>query len=275
MSWGPLLADSVEGAEQMVSAYALSAALSLLSSSLGAALTWPLLGHTPQAGDALAAYKLGLTASALLFALCALPLLGVRERKAAASGRPSLKVSLTALKLAGLAALMGFGAGLGVWNAGYWFARKHGAEAPQLGALSIASNVLMAASATAAPAVSAKLGSALAVAALRAASAPLLAATALSSSLAWASALYVLRSALVNAADPLVSSLHMRLVKPEERARMAMLSTLAWQAAGSAGSFLGGLLMDLNVDLPPYATAAVYLAHSALFHAALRGAEGR
>jgi hypothetical protein len=184
----------------MVSAYALSAALSLLSSSLGAALTWPLLGHAPQAGDALAAYKLGLTASALLFALCALPLLGVRERKAAASGRPSLKVSLTALKLAGLAALMGFGAGLGVWNVGYWFARKHGAEAPQLGALSIASNVLMAASA-AAPAVSAKLGSALAVAALRAASTPFLAATALSSSLAWASALYVLRSALVNAAD--------------------------------------------------------------------------
>ena len=63
----------------------------------------------------------------------------------------------------------------------------------------------------------------------------------------------------------------MRLVKPEERARMAILST----AAGSAGSFLGGHLMDLNVDLPPYATAAVYLAHSALFYAALRGAEGR
>ena len=63
----------------------------------------------------------------------------------------------------------------------------------------------------------------------------------------------------------------MRLVKPEERARMAMLST----AAGSAGSFLGGYLVDLNVDLPPYATAAVYLAHSALFYAALRGAEGR
>jgi len=142
----------------MVSAYALSAALSLLSFSLGVALTWPLLGHAPQAGDALAAYKLGLAASALLFALCALPLLGVRERRAAASGRPSLKVSLTALKLAGLAALMGFGAGLGVWNVGYWFARKHGAEAPQLGALSIASNVLIAVSATAAPAVSAKLG---------------------------------------------------------------------------------------------------------------------
>ena len=71
MSWGPLLADSVEGAEQMVSAYALSAALSLLSFSLGAALTWPLLGHAPQAGDALAAYKLGLAASVPLFALCA------------------------------------------------------------------------------------------------------------------------------------------------------------------------------------------------------------
>jgi predicted MFS family arabinose efflux permease len=85
----------------------------------------------------------------------------------------------------------------------------------------------------------------------------------------------LLRSALVNAADPLVSSLQMRLVKPEERARMAMLSTLAWQAAGSTGSFLGGHLMDLNVDLPLYATAAVYLAHSALFYAILRGAEGR
>ncbi len=133
---------------------------------------------------------------------------------------------------------------------------------------------MMAASA-AAPAVPAKLGSALAVAALRAASAPFLAAMALSSSLAWASTLYVLRSALVNAADPLVSSLHMRLVKPEERARMAMLSTLAWQAAGSAGSLLGGYLVDLNVNLPLYATAAVYLAHSALFYATLRGAEGR
>jgi len=71
VSWGPLLAGSVEGAERMVSAYALSAALSLLPFSLGAALTWPLLGHAPQAGDALAAYKLGLAASALLFALCA------------------------------------------------------------------------------------------------------------------------------------------------------------------------------------------------------------
>ncbi len=273
VSLGPLFADSVEKVEQMDSVYAYSAILSLIFSSLGAALTWPLIGFASAGGDAVAAYRLGFLASALLFALCIPPLLGVQERRVAARGRPSLRVSPVALKLAGLGALVAFGAGVGIWNVGYWFSRKHGAEAPQLGAMNIASNLLMVVLTAAAPVVSARLGTVSAVAALQVASIPLLVAMALSSSLAWAGALHVLRSALMNAVNPLVSSLQMRLVKPDERARMTMLSTLTWQVAGSAGAILGGYLLDLSVDLPIYVTAAVYLVQSALFYIALRDAE--
>ncbi|MCC6040046.1 MAG: hypothetical protein LM565_04430, partial [Thermofilum sp.] len=138
--------------------------------------------------------------------------------------------------------------------------------------MSIASNILMAAFTAAAPAASARLGTVTAVVALQVASIPLLVAMALSSSLVWAGALYVVRSALMNAVNPLVASLQMRLVKPEERARMTMLSSLAWQVAGSAGAVLGGYLLDVNVDLPIYVTAVVYLVQSALFYAVLRGA---
>jgi hypothetical protein len=53
---------------------------------------------------------------------------------------------------------------------------------------------------------------------------------------------------------------------------MTMLSTLAWQVAGSAGAVLGGYLLDTNVDLPIYVTACVYLVQSALFYIVLRGA---
>jgi len=272
VSLSPLFADSVEKVEQMDSVYAYSAILSLIFSSVGAALTWPLIGFASASGNAVAAYRLGFAASALLFALSILPLLGVQERRVTARGRPSLKVSPVALKLAGLGALTAFGAGVGIWNIGYWFSRKHGAEAPQLGAMNIASNLLMAALTAAAPAASARLGTVSAVVALQVASIPLLVAMALSGSLAWAGALYVLRSALMNAVNPLVSSLQMRLVRPDERARMTMLSTLAWQVVGSAGAVLGGYLLDLNVDLPIYVTAAVYLVQSALLYIVLRGA---
>jgi MFS family permease len=272
VSLGPLFADSVEREEQMDYVYAYTSVLALVSSSVGAALTWPLVGFAPAGEDAVSAYRLGFVVSAALFALCIPLLLGVRERRIGGHGGLSLRVSPTALKLAGLGAITAFGAGVGVWNVGYWFARKHGAEAPQLGAMSIASNILMAAFTAAAPVASARLGTVTAVVALQVASIPLLVAMALSSSLVWAGALYVVRSALMNAVNPLVASLQMRLVKPEERARMTMLSSLAWQVAGSAGAVLGGYLLDVNVDLPIYVTAVVYLVQSALFYAVLRGA---
>ncbi|MEM1690588.1 MAG: hypothetical protein QXF05_03375 [Thermofilaceae archaeon] len=92
----------------------------------------------------------------------------------------SLKVSRAALKLTGLSALMAFGAGVGVWNINYWFSRKYGVEAGELGALSIAGNLMMATATALAPVVSSKLGTVAAVVLLQLSSIPLLLAVALS-----------------------------------------------------------------------------------------------
>ena len=268
----PLLADSVKEKEQMDSVFSVFQIVNLASSSLGMLLSWPLLAFSGVLGGVLAVYKTALLISAALFAVC-LPVLTAVHEPRRSNGKFELKVSKIALKLAGLHALLAFGAGIGVWIIGYWFARKYGVGAGELGLRGVAENLLIVAATASTPFLSSKLGTLTAVVALQLASAPLMVATALSPSFLIAATLFTLRSALANASNPLVSSLQMRLVRDEERARMSMLNVLAWQVAGAAGSALGGILLDAWVDLPLYAAAAVYLVQALLFYLALRGVE--
>lgn len=269
VSLGPLFADSVEEDKDMDAVFSTSQILSLASSSIGAALTWPLLGMSVRLGGVTGAYRLAILLCSILLAALIPLILGVRETRRRAD-KFSLKVSPIALKLAALGGLTAFGAGLGVWNINYWFSRKYGVEAAELGALSIAGNAAMLAATAFAPAVSSKLGTLVAVVLLQLASIPLFLLVAFSQEFLQAATLYTLRSALMNATNPLVSSLQMRLVKPEERARMSMLNTLAWQVIGAGGAVLGGYLMDSSLDLPIYLTCTVYLAQTFLFYTALR-----
>ncbi|MEM2823573.1 MAG: MFS transporter [Thermofilaceae archaeon] len=277
VSLGPLFADSVERDKHMDAVFSMSQVLLLVFSSIGAALTWPFLSLSEYLGGLVGAYRATIVFSSILYAVCIPLLYGVKETRRKRVEGFSLKVSRAALKLAGLSALMAFGAGVGVWNINYWFSRKYGVEAGELGALSIAGNLMMATATALAPVVSSKLGTVAAVVLLQLSSIPLLLAVALSAGFFYAAAIYTLRSAILNATNPLVSSLQMRLVKPEERARMSMLNTLAWQVAGAAGTVLGGHLMDLWLDLPIYLACLIYLTQTIIFYAALRpygGQEG-
>ena len=261
----PLLADSVERKEQMDSVFSVFQIANLVSSSLGMLLSWPLLALSGVLGGVLAVYKTALLISAALFAAC-LPVLAMVSETRGPSVRFELTVSKIALKLAGLQVLLAFGAGLGVWIIGYWFVRKYGVSAGELGLRGVAENLLIVAATASAPFLSSKLGTLRAVVALQLATVPLIVATALSPSFIAAAALFTVRSALANASNPLVSSLQMRLVREEERARMSMLNVLAGQVAGAAGSALGGILLDAWIDLPLYAAAAVYLVQAILFY---------
>ncbi|MEM0336158.1 MAG: MFS transporter [Thermofilum sp.] len=270
VSLNPLFADSVEKDQHMDAVFSFSQILSLIFSSVGAALTWPLLSMSTQLGGVVGSYRAAFLLCALFFTASIFLLLGVKESRGRRTERFSLKVSPVSLKLAGLGGLIAFGAGIGIWNINYWFSRKYGVEAAELGALSIAGNLVMVATTALAPAFSSKLGTLSAVVLLQLSSIPLFLMVALSASFIHAAAFYTLRSAIMNASNPLVSSLQMRLVKPEERARMSMLNVLAWQVAGAAGAMLGGYLMDAWLDMPIYITCVIYLAQTALFYAALR-----
>lgn len=268
----PLLADSVERKEQMDSVFSVFQIANLVASSLGMLLSWPLLALSGMLGGVLAAYKAALLISAALFAVC-LPALAAVSETRRSDGKFKLTVSKIALKLASLNALLAFGAGMGVSIVGYWFARKYGVSAGELGARGVAENLLVVAATAVAPPLSSRLGTLAAAAALQLASVPFMVATALSPNFTAAAALFTVRSALANALNPLVSSLQMRLVREEERARMSMLNVLASQVASAAGSALGGLLLDTWIDLPLYAAAAVYVVQALLFYYALRGVE--
>ncbi|MEM1509231.1 MAG: MFS transporter [Thermofilaceae archaeon] len=271
VSLSPLFADSVEKDEQMDAVFSLSQLSWLIFSSMGAALTWPLLGLSEQLGGVISAYRVAIMLCSILFAMCIPLLSGVKEStKKKRVGGFNLKVSPVALKLAGLTALRAFGEGLSTWNINYWFSRRYGVEAAELGALSIAGNLMTATATAVAPAVSSRLGTLAAVMLLQLSSTPLLLTMALSTSFLYTTVLYTLRSAIINTTYPLISSLQMRLVKPEERARISMLDALAWEFVGAAGATLGGYLMDVWLDLPLYLTCTVYLAQTLFFYTVLK-----
>lgn len=269
VSLNPLVADSAGRREVMEKAFTALQVLSLVSSSAGmlVAAAYPSLG----AADRVSAYR-----SMILYAYLGLlaglvPLLGVREeyRPGPRNGL-RLSFSKVSLELALLAALTGLGAGIGVWNSGYYFSKKFGVEAFELGIRGVAENALLAAATLLAPLASRRLGTLGAVVAFQLASVPLLAATALSPSFVYAAAFFTARSMLMNAANPLLSALQMSLVEEGERARLSMLLTLAFQLPGSIGSAIGGYLMDVQIDLPIYLTSAVYAVQTALLYTLLK-----
>lgn len=272
VAFNPLLADSVERKEHMDSVFSVFQIASLAGSTFGMLLSWPLLALSGVLGGVLRVYRVALAISAALFAVC-LPLTAAIRETRRSSGAPKLAFSALALKLAALNALLAFGAGVGASVAGYWFARKYGVGAGELGVRGAAESLLTAAATALAPALSSKLGTLAAVAVLQLASVPLIVAATLSPNFLAAAVLFTARSVLVNVSSPLVSSLQMRLVGEDERARMSMLNTLAWQVAGAAGSALGGLLLDAWIDSPFYVAAAVCIVQTLLFYYALRGAE--
>lgn len=235
-----------------------------------------MLGFVPpmirgHVGGLAEAYRLTFAIPAALTAASLIPLALVKEEKGAVAGKVEFKVSGSVLKFSAITALLAFGAGASIWMISYYFTEKFGVESAEIGLVFSISGLTMIPASAAAPALSARVGTLAAVVALQLASTPLLLAIAYSTQFAVAAALYIARTVLMNMANPLVSSLQMKLVREDERARMSAFTSVAWQLASSAGMATGGYLMDVWIEYPLHLTAALYAAHSVLLYALFRG----
>jgi len=268
VSLDPLLAD-VTPPELLDFVGSASQVLALAGSLLGLSLAWLPQVLSGRLGGLLAAYRASLLAGGAVSLASLLLLLPVRERRRAAGGI-KLTVSREALLLTGLSAVLALGAGASVRMINYYFSVKFGVEAGELGARTMAERLLTIPATSAAPLLSARLGTLNALVLLQLLSIPFLVLTAAAPSFAAAAAAFTVRSALMQAGNPLFWALAMRIVREEERSRYSMLNALAWSAAGGVGSAVGGWLMGLCIDYPLYFTAALYSAELLLLYGLLR-----
>lgn len=141
-------------------------------------------------------------------------------------------------------AVTGAGAGLVIPYLNVFLVRRYGASTGQVGTLFALGSVATAALALAAGRAARRLGPARVGMALELLSLPLLLAVPHAPSLPVAGAELILRTGLMNAAEPLRGQFAMEAVAPPARNWLAALQNLAWEAAWAAATAWAGPRVD-------------------------------
>ena len=256
------------------------------SSTLGAAVG-SFSGSLPVAAsiildiELLDAYRiviLTLTPISLLQALIAL---GVREFvgekafKSPFKGYAGVLGERRFLMLLTFNMAIGLGASMSIHNIGYYFAAKYGVTSAEIGFVNGLEQLAMAALMVYTPKMASKLGSPLkAYLILASTSIPLLLAITFIDTFLVAAALYMIRTILMNAANPLLEAIALRQVPRSMRGSAASLLSLSFTVPAALGRSLGGFMLDVDLELPLRATAILYSAALSYLYARRKHIEG-
>lgn len=157
--------------------------------------------------------------------------------------------------------LIGLGAGLIIPIFSYWFYLKFGYTEAVTGPLNIMATVATALAGLAAPRLASSMGE------IRSAMFTMGLATLMILvmpsvySLPLLSALFVARQFLMNMSSPVMTSFYMGAVHPDERASASAVSGTSWNLPNAITPGIGGgLMQNVNVDLPLYMCGASYSA---------------
>jgi MFS family permease len=86
------------------------------------------------------------------------------------------------------------------------------------------------------------------------------------SPLLWlAAVMFALRMILMNIAGPIATSFMMNLVPERDRSSATSVRDTAWWSTWTVGNFMGGLIMETDLETVYYVTAACYVAYLAVF----------
>jgi MFS family permease len=160
------------------------------------------------------------------------------------------------------------GIGIGMFGpfVTYWFFRRYGVGAAQVGTLFAVINAATTVSALSAAGLARRWGLVRTVAVVRTAQALLLVPMVLAPSFAAAGAVYLVRMLVQRIGMPLRQSYTTGLADPGERGSIAALSNLPSQAAMAASPLLTGYLLDeVSLSLPFELAAAFQLANAVTF----------
>lgn len=156
--------------------------------------------------------------------------------------------------------LIGFGASISIHNISYYFVLKYNIGSGELGSIYGSIDLIMAIISIILPDLVQKMGGSLRLyLLLTSSSIPLLIGITLVDNYMAASAIYIIRSILMNVANPLYTAFQMKMIPPMYRGRAAAIFNISWTLPMGIGRGLGGYLLDINLELPLRLTALLYV----------------
>jgi MFS family permease len=153
----------------------------------------------------------------------------------------------------------------------YYANKKFGVESDALGSLFFISNLVSASANVLAPRVSKRLGALKAIVGAISLCVPFYLMIPLAPSFTWLSLIYITRFSVRAMANPLETSLFMKLVQEKEKATANSIRTMAMQGGSVVAPWLGGQIMaDVSLDAPTSLGAGLYAIHAISYYFLLR-----
>ncbi len=247
-------------------AYSYIYAFSQLGGAVGCYAGWipQIVGE--KTGSTLLVYRWSILVIAFLLPTLLPILKGISEDKPLGGKRIDIREFKSMLRggigVVVLAELViGFGAAMSVHNMSYYFVLKYNVESGSLGTVYGFENLVMAGLMMLMPRISDFAGSPLkAYVSVSMTSVPLLVLITLVNNYAAAATLFIARTALMNAAYPLLTTVVMLMTKESARGKVLGMISFVREAVTIPGRYLGGCLMQRNLEAPLRITAVLYTA---------------
>jgi len=228
-------------------------------------------------------YRISLVISVALSLAAVVPILLIKESKMLQRQNIGELMSLrniqshwTILKFMIPTALIGFGAGFIVPLFTLFFSLKFSATTEQIGIISALSNVTLGVGTLVAPALSSKWGKVKSIVICQYLSMPFIMLITLSPNLALASTAYISRTALMNMAGPINSTLQMESVTEGERGTTNGLMVMADNIPRAVTASISGEMMTGSDFYTPFLfTTVTYFIASSLYFIFFRKAEAK
>ncbi|MBI3859570.1 MAG: MFS transporter [Thaumarchaeota archaeon] len=270
-TWNALLADMTEGASRN-KVFSLSFIMINVTTGVGLVLpgTFPflqgILGLTNMAIHKETLMLLGVLsfATPLMFYLL---LRDHRETHNPGRKWGGLSNKSTIVKLGVVGSTIGFGAGFIIPLVGTWFFFRFNVTDEFSGPILAFSNILIGFSAVASPRLASRFGQMRAIILTTGTSMAFMLSMAFVPLFAAAAVIYVVRSALMNMAGPLIDSFSMGIFPAEQRGLVSALSNIMFRLPNSISSIFGGIILGLGfLELPLFIASAFYIVGLTAFY---------
>jgi predicted MFS family arabinose efflux permease len=164
----------------------------------------------------------------------------------------------TLVKLGFVASTIGFGAGFIIPLVGAWFYYRFNVSDSYSGPILAFSNILIGFSAYASPRLATKFGQMRAIILVTGSSMLFMLSMAFIPIFELAAGVYIVRSALMNMAGPLMDSFSMSIFPAEQRGLVSALSNITFRLPNSLSTYFGGLILGLGLLQLPFFIASIF-----------------